>query len=713
MSTRRHPLAWSAMGLSLALLAGCGGIKPWQEPAALSPRPQPRPGSLHAGFGKVDITPPTGVGLTGNGPEGNRAAGYRMRLYARALVLDQASGDRVALVVADLPHISLLLQRRVAYLTRSLGIGVDRLLLSATHTHASVGHFYEAAAYNEHGSSVPGFDADILDSLSTRIARAVRLAVADLGPARAGWGALPVWGQTRIRSLPAMLRNIPRPEPVVTPPSGLPPEYALVDPMLTMLRVDRWDQNTRAFRPTGAWSVFAIHGTGNSPYNDLLDPDLPGLLAKSLERYIGVELNRDSPPRRALYLVATGAAGDVSPDWPPQSRCAPPRLLRERWPTGPFTRALWTWVSPTRTELADCRHAARRAMAHVSDAVSAVAESLFTVLGDSLHDSLTLERSFVTLQLAERAESLGICDAPLPGMSAFGGTPDGRTRFYGWRWFGVIRSGIEESSQSARSPTGCHAQKRLLFWEGATKHFIGRQLPTSAQLLVLRLGPRLIAGVPAEVTTMAARQMRDSMVAATRVAGQVHDPLIVSLANGFLEYVTTADEYTAQFYEGGSTLYGPGSATMLARALGRLVRTLSSGDSLSARMAPPVRVSPGVQRGHFTQKGDARPWVAKAWCTGDTVYARLGLGRSGSWLVRDSSEAGEPLVEIRGQRGSSADVLLAVDDDPAVELHRLKGASPAAPWELRWTTPSPGSYSIGVRGAELRATAHCPAHLAH
>ena len=694
--------------LPLVLLAGCGGVRAWQEQAALSPTPQPRRGALQAGFGRVDITPPTGVGLTGNGPEGNRAAGYRMRLYARALVLEQATGDRVALVVADLPHISLLLQRRVAAETRNLGIGVDRFLLSATHTHASVGHFYEASAYNDHGSIVPGFDAEILDSLSIRIARAIRYAVIDLGPARAAWGALPVWGQTRIRSLPAMMRNIPRPEPALTPPAGLPPEYALVDPMLTMLRVDRWDEGARAFRPAGAWSVFAIHGTGNTPNNELLDPDLPGLLAKSLERFIDLELNRDSAPGRAIYLVASGAAGDVSPDWPPQSRCAPPRLLSERWPTGPFTRSLWSWVPPTGTELAVCRHAARRAMAHVAGAVNAVAESLFQALGDSVQDSLSLERSFVTLRLAEQAESLGICDSPLPGMSTFGGAPDARTRFYGWRWLGLIRSGMEETAQSPRTPSGCHAEKRLLLWEGATKRLIGKQLPTSGQLIVLRIGSRLIAGLPAEVTTMAARQMRDSMLAASRIAPRVHDAQVVSLTNGFLEYIATADEYTAQFYEGGSTLYGPGSATMLARALGTLVRTLSSGDSLSGRVAPPVKVSPGPRRKRFTPKGDERPVVAKAWCTGDTLYARLGLGRPGGWLVRDSSEADKPLVEIWGRGAESGDTLLAVDDDPAVELHRLKGALGGAPWELRWAPALPGFYTIRVRGDERRATARCP-----
>jgi neutral ceramidase len=209
----------------------------------------------------------TGVGLTGNGPEGNPAAGYRMRLHARALVLEQAGGDRLALVVADLPHVSILLHRRVAAETHSLGIGVDRLMLSATHTHSSVGHMYEASAYNDHGSTVSGFDAEILDSLSARIARAVRYAVSDLAPARAGWGSAPVWGQTRIRSLPAMLRNIPRPTPVRDPPVQLLPEYALVDPMLTLLRVDRWDAAAGEFRPAGGWGAFAIDGTGNTPNN--------------------------------------------------------------------------------------------------------------------------------------------------------------------------------------------------------------------------------------------------------------------------------------------------------------------------------------------------------------------------------------------------------------------------------------------------------------
>src|SRR2546430_2032795 len=137
---------------------------------------------------------------------------------ARAAV----GGNRLALVVADLPLSSSLLHRRVAALTaRTDGIGVDRLVIAVTHTHAGPGHFFEATGYNDEGSSVLGFDPVMVDSLAARIARAVHNAAKDLRPARVAWGSRAVWGQTRIRSLPAMLRNIPLPTAPPDAPAGL------------------------------------------------------------------------------------------------------------------------------------------------------------------------------------------------------------------------------------------------------------------------------------------------------------------------------------------------------------------------------------------------------------------------------------------------------------------------------------------------------------
>src|SRR5438094_5339045 len=237
--TPRCVVSWGAVA---AAVASCAPAR-LELPASLSPPPRPIPGTgLRAGFARVDITPPPGVGLAGNRPEGAAARGYRLRLYARVLVLADGGGNRLALVVADLPLGSSLLHRRVAALTaRTDGIGVDRLVIAVTHTHAGPGHFFEATGYNDEGSSVLGFDPVMVDSLAARIARAVHNAAKDLRPARVAWGSRAVWGQTRIRSLPALLRNIPLPTAPPDAPAGLAQEYRLVDPELTMLRVDLRD----------------------------------------------------------------------------------------------------------------------------------------------------------------------------------------------------------------------------------------------------------------------------------------------------------------------------------------------------------------------------------------------------------------------------------------------------------------------------------------
>src|SRR5436190_19852584 len=257
--TPRCVVSWGAVA---AAVASCAPAR-LELPASLSPPPRPGTASvLQAGFARADITPPPGVGLAGNGPEGAEARGYRLRLYARVLVLADGGGNRLAIVIADLPLSSALLHRRVAELTaRTDGIGADRLVIAVTHTHSGPGHFFEAAGYNDQGSSVAGFDPVMVDSLTARVARAVHAAVADLRPARVALGSRAVWGAPRIRSLPAMLRNIPMPT-ALDAPAGLAPEYQLVDPELAMLRVDQPESASGAFRPAGAFSIFAMHGTG-------------------------------------------------------------------------------------------------------------------------------------------------------------------------------------------------------------------------------------------------------------------------------------------------------------------------------------------------------------------------------------------------------------------------------------------------------------------
>jgi len=144
MVTARAPVV-----LAISLVAvGCIAYHEQPLPTPTSSRPAPASG-LRAGFGRADITPPPGVGLAGNGPEGRRSVGYRVHLYARALLLEDRTGERVALVVADLPQVTPNLHRLTAQRIRdSTGIGADRLVIAATHVHAGPGHFYAERQYN-------------------------------------------------------------------------------------------------------------------------------------------------------------------------------------------------------------------------------------------------------------------------------------------------------------------------------------------------------------------------------------------------------------------------------------------------------------------------------------------------------------------------------------------------------------------------------------
>jgi len=511
------------------------------------------------------------------------------------------------------------------------------------------------------------------------------------------WGSRAVWGETRIRSVPAMLRNIPPPRP--SGPADLLEAYRLVDPELAMLRVDQRDASG-AFRPAGAFSIFAMHGTGNAPSNDLLDADIHGLVARRLERHIDRDLNHVEGSGfvpRAAYLFANGAEGDVSPAWPPQSRCDTPTLVPLPALDGPFTRALWQWRSPTATHLAACQHAGREAVVRVAAGVGDAAVLLFDSLGAALTDRLELGRAFATLALRDNARALGICPEPAVGMSTIVGAADAHTRLLGWRLFGVFDVGLEEGSPNPDVP-GCQAHKRKLLdsWFGdlPNRLFASGTLPSYAQVSVFRIGSRLIGAVPAEVTTTAGRRMREQMLAAARDTGlPVTAALILGHANGYVEYVTTAEEYTAQYYEGGSTLYGPGEAAMFGRELARLARRVSSGDTLPAAAAPPLDLEVGHAREIVKHQSPkvASPRIDRIWCSGDTLFARFQLGGAWEWPVATGDVAAGPRVEV--VTNDPARRVVSWDDDPDMELRLTSRRHGLAWWEIRWS---------GTRGAEYR-----------
>jgi neutral ceramidase len=255
-------------------------------PAHRSPEPASSVESgLKAGFGRADITPPPGLGLSDYGPAGGVARGHRQRLYARAMVLEDGRGERIAWVTLDLSQPSFLLHREVAErVVVETGIGADRLVLAATHTHAGPGHYFTSRSYNQFAPGIPGFDPAVVEFLADRVASAIRAASEGMTRAVAGWVQEPVWGFTRNRSLETRVGD-PAVHGRPTPPHGLSPEQRAVDPTWTMLRVDTISSYGDTI-PAGALSLFAYHPTGNPPANDLYDGDVSGFVERGLERHM-------------------------------------------------------------------------------------------------------------------------------------------------------------------------------------------------------------------------------------------------------------------------------------------------------------------------------------------------------------------------------------------------------------------------------------------
>src|SRR2546426_3683290 len=327
--------------------------------------------------------------------------------------------------------------------------------------------------------------------------------------------------------------------------------------------------------------------------------------------------------------------------------------------------------------------------------------ALFDALGAVLSDRLEMARAFATLALRDSARALGICPEPAVGMSTLVGADDAHTRVQGWRLFGVFDIGLEQGSPNPDVP-GCQAHKRKLLdgWFGdlPNRLSVSGTLPSYAQITVLRLGSRVIGAVPAEVTTTAGRRMREQMLASARNAGlPVSAALILGHANGYMEYVTTAEEYTAQYYEGGSTIYGPGEAAMFGRTLARLAASISSGDSLPATAAPSLDLVVGQQRHVLSRHSSHRvppPRIERVWCASDTLYAWLQIGGAAEWPVSTGDVAAGPRVEVVVD--SAARRVVSWDDDPALEMHLRSRRAGLAWWELRWSGMTNQAYRVRI-----------------
>ena len=114
---------------------------------------------------------------------------------------------------------------------------------------------------------------------------------------------------------------------------------------------------------------------------------------------------------------------------------------------------------------------------------------------------------------------------------------------------------------------------------------------------LLDLGGLVLAAVPTEMTAMAGRRVKRMLRAKF---GDSTPVVVAGLANEYADYTATFEEYQAQRYEGGSTIYGP-------LQLDKYLEVLAS---LADAMIHDVQVAPGPEPADFSD--DIWAWAAAA-----------------------------------------------------------------------------------------------------
>jgi neutral ceramidase len=230
-----------------------------------------------AGVAVVDITPPVGGHLIGYGSP-NPTDGVQFPITARILLLESGATS-VAIVVWDLcVHNSPWLHEQMA------GLGIDRLLLLNTHTHAGP-HIDEP--------DFPASGTTLRAGIEQKILAAIKEAKQQMFPASftVGHGSLQL-GYNRLVRQPDgfTLTHFDNPERI---------PYGPVDPTVDVLRITDDGGAVRAVVVN-----YACHSVVLGFANRKLSADYPGAMRAEVESKLG---------GNAVCIFVQGAAGEINP----------------------------------------------------------------------------------------------------------------------------------------------------------------------------------------------------------------------------------------------------------------------------------------------------------------------------------------------------------------------------------------------------------------
>lgn len=577
------------------------------------PLPPAKTTSLMAGVSKIDITPPPGMPLAGYSSLGNRAAGFRHRLYARTVYLKGKDGGGVALIQCDLLFGSRMLHHRVAELiAEKTDVDITGLMISGTHTHSGPGNYYASRFYNRFASCSAGFDEKFFNFLSERMAASVITAYQDRRPAKIAIGSVEIKGATWNRSFPAYMENFKDMQDVKTDPGEA------VNHTLNMVRIDCLDADGR-YQPVGALSSFSLHGTVIPPENQLYNGDVFAYTERQVEWSITGTYGTKEP----VCALMNGTHADNSPAYNRDKR-----------------------------GFAEAKRLGKN--------IGNRAFSLFKALGNQLSSDAAIGAwaKEVDVYKQHGVEGIELCTRPVVGASlTVGSTEDGATPVL--KWLPLFREGWGSSRWIFTG--GCHGHKRFAGGPMQMLFLPREDFPHVMFFQVVQVDSLYLVPLPFEVTCEAGKRIEKACADVEKTRDERF--AVISCANGMFGYATTPAEYSAQHYEGGHTLFGPNTVPFLAAQVRKMVA--SKGE------APPVL----QKKWEFVQEGTdflpkekaysgTRRETARPAVTEDEDTGQLAVSLTWQDLPPALMEFHRPLVYIETSTDGNSWSSLRVDGIP-------------------------------------------------
>lgn len=296
---------------SILILLAAGAALLRSSSSTLTARDRATGRRLSAGAAISNITPPLGQLIVGNWTP-VPATHIHDELHARCLVLDDGE-TRIAIVVADnvgIPRRVLDEAKRLTH--RQSGIPVERILISATHTHSAT------TARGAEGEAVSEPQNERLDDyqafLARRIADGIQRAIVNLEPAKIAWGSASLPGQVFNRrwfmkpgphlqnpfgGTDKVRMNPPMASPDLVKPAGP------TDPEIAFVSVQ-----SESGRPIALLANYSLHYVGGVP-NGHVSADYFGAFARRMARLVAPDAH-DGSGREFVAMLSNGTSGDIN-----------------------------------------------------------------------------------------------------------------------------------------------------------------------------------------------------------------------------------------------------------------------------------------------------------------------------------------------------------------------------------------------------------------